>query len=283
MNKDFDAVEPDGKKVMRLNEFEALIHHRCRIDADLGAHRPVRVRDRLRGGDACHIGGTHRAEWAAAGGQDDPAHLIDPSARQTLKDRIMLAVDRQDRGARGAGNRRHQFARRHQRFLIGQRNVVSGRQGGHCWRETRGADDRGHDEVGRTLRDFNQRLGTGGDFDAGVGQRGLEIVQPRGVGDDRHVGAKFLRQLCQFGDIAVGGEHRDAPRRAIAPHEVEGRLPDRPGGTKERKAALRHLSPPSRCSAVRHRPTHPAATPPARCRRRGRTARRGRGSACPNP
>ena len=38
VDEDFDAVEPDGEKMMRLNQFEAFVHHRRRIDADLGAH-----------------------------------------------------------------------------------------------------------------------------------------------------------------------------------------------------------------------------------------------------
>src|SRR3546814_11164677 len=44
---------------MRLDQFEALVHHRCRIDTDLCPHRPVGMRDRLRGAHARHIGGAH--------------------------------------------------------------------------------------------------------------------------------------------------------------------------------------------------------------------------------
>src|SRR3546814_8561014 len=100
MDEDLDAVEPDREQMMRLDQFEALVHHRCRIDTDLCPHRPVGMRDRLRGAHALHIGGFHGAERGAAGGQDDAALLVEAPARKALEYRIMLAVDRQDRRAR---------------------------------------------------------------------------------------------------------------------------------------------------------------------------------------
>src|SRR3546814_4214468 len=71
MDEDADAVEPDREQVVRLDQFEALVHHRCRIDTDLRAHRPVGMRDRLRRGDMRHRLGTESAERAAARGQGD--------------------------------------------------------------------------------------------------------------------------------------------------------------------------------------------------------------------
>jgi hypothetical protein len=48
VHDDFDAVEVDTEQLVRLDHFEALVHERRRVDRDLGAHVPRRVRERVR-------------------------------------------------------------------------------------------------------------------------------------------------------------------------------------------------------------------------------------------
>jgi hypothetical protein len=45
------------EQVVRLDQLQALVHHGRAVDADLGAHRPIGVRHRLRRGDPRHLGG----------------------------------------------------------------------------------------------------------------------------------------------------------------------------------------------------------------------------------
>ena len=49
-------VAVDREQPRRLDQLEPLVHHRRRIDRDLGAHRPVGMRHRLLGRDVAHLG-----------------------------------------------------------------------------------------------------------------------------------------------------------------------------------------------------------------------------------
>ena len=69
VHHDTDAIEPDRKQVMRLDQFEALVEHRRAIDADLGAHVPVRMRNRLFGRDRGKV--IPRSQRAATGRERD--------------------------------------------------------------------------------------------------------------------------------------------------------------------------------------------------------------------
>src|SRR3546814_16441446 len=105
MDEDAYAVEPDREQMMRLDQFEALVHHRHRIDADLSAHRPVGMGDGLRRGDMRHRLGAEGAERDAARGKGDPPPLVPRGAGQALKYRLLLRIKRTDRnptsGAKG--------------------------------------------------------------------------------------------------------------------------------------------------------------------------------------
>ena len=48
MDDDVDPLRRQAEQVMRLDQLEPLVHHRRRIDRDLGAHRPVGMGHRLR-------------------------------------------------------------------------------------------------------------------------------------------------------------------------------------------------------------------------------------------
>jgi hypothetical protein len=69
------AVEVDAEQLVRLDDLEALVHERRRVDRDLGAHVQVgccsasaTVTRRARSRCA--------AERPAAGGEHEPAHLV---------------------------------------------------------------------------------------------------------------------------------------------------------------------------------------------------------------
>ena len=55
MDEDVDPLARQPEQMMRLDQLEPLVHHRRRIDADLGAHRPVGMRHRLLGRRRRHL------------------------------------------------------------------------------------------------------------------------------------------------------------------------------------------------------------------------------------
>ena len=66
-----NAVGLEREQVIGLDQLEPLVHQGRRIDRDLGAHRPIGMRHRLRRGDRAHLVAARAPERPAAGGQDD--------------------------------------------------------------------------------------------------------------------------------------------------------------------------------------------------------------------
>ena len=73
-----DALVRHAEEVVRLDDLEALVHQRGRIDGDLGAHRPVGVLERLLRRDGGQVRGRPAAEGAAGAGEEE---LLDGAAR----------------------------------------------------------------------------------------------------------------------------------------------------------------------------------------------------------
>ena len=63
------------------------------------------------------------------------------SARQALENRVVLAVDRHDRGAGVASGVHQQLAGEHQRFLVGEQDALAGAHCGERGRQPGGTDD----------------------------------------------------------------------------------------------------------------------------------------------
>ena len=60
VDDDLDLLALRAEKPMRFDDFEALVHHRRRIDRDLAAHAPARMGTGLLGRDVGEL-----AEWRA--------------------------------------------------------------------------------------------------------------------------------------------------------------------------------------------------------------------------
>ncbi len=69
-----DAFAGYAEQVVGLDDFQALVHQRRRIDRDLRPHRPFRVGNGLGQGDLGRFVAAAATEWCAGGGQRDPAH-----------------------------------------------------------------------------------------------------------------------------------------------------------------------------------------------------------------
>ena len=109
-----DTEEPLG-----LNHFEALVHHRSRINGNLCAHIPGRMFQSI---SLRHVGYLlHRlqTERTAGSRQQDLFYRVHVLAHKTLEDGRVLAVDGQDGGVILLGQLQNQLASHHQRLLIG--------------------------------------------------------------------------------------------------------------------------------------------------------------------
>ena len=142
----------DAEQVVGLDHLEALVHQRRRVDRDLAAHRPRRVRERLLDRHVLELGARAAAERAARGGQHELVDGARPLAGQQLVQRRVLGVDRDERGAGRLGQRGDELAADDQRLLVGQREVDALAERGDRRPEAGRADERVEDEVGAGAR-----------------------------------------------------------------------------------------------------------------------------------
>ena len=79
-----DPIEPDPVELIGLDDLEALVHQRGRVDGDLGPHRPCRMCkgfvDRHRG----QVGRGSTAKRPPAGGDHQPLNLVKPPVAERL-------------------------------------------------------------------------------------------------------------------------------------------------------------------------------------------------------
>ena len=178
---------------MRLDQFEALVEHRRAVDADLGAHVPVGMRDRLFGRDRRQI--LDQAQRATASGQGNRADVGQFATLQALEDRIVLAVDGEQRGAMPVDRRGHHLARGNQRLLVGESDRAALLDRCHHRAEPRASDNRRHGHVDRTRGGFAERTAPRGGFDPAARKRITQIVQVTLVRHDRDLGREFARGI----------------------------------------------------------------------------------------
>ena len=144
--------ERQGEQMMRLDQFQPLVHQGGRIDGDLRPHRPVRVAQRLlrRGGrDGLAAPG---AERPARGGQDDARRPRGGPA--PIAWNIALCSESTGRMvAPTLGRAAHeQAAGADQALLVGERDGRAALDGGQRRLQPARAGDRRHHPVGRPLR-----------------------------------------------------------------------------------------------------------------------------------
>jgi hypothetical protein len=117
----------------------------------------------------------------------------------------VLAVDRQQGRAVLAHGVHEQLAGHHQRFLVGQQDLLAGAGGGQGRRQAGGADDGGHHGVG-VRRAGDARTGPASPYDTSVRQAGEQLAQARGGSaradhgargrNARHWAASSSTRLC---------------------------------------------------------------------------------------
>ena len=95
VNDHIERLRPQREQMMGLDEFEALVHQRRRIDRDLRSHGPGRMLERLLQRDLADRLERPSAKRPAGSGQDDAAHILAAAGAERLEDRVVLGIDRQ--------------------------------------------------------------------------------------------------------------------------------------------------------------------------------------------
>jgi hypothetical protein len=168
------------------------------------------------GSDVTHLGKRRLTERTTRCREDDPFDGMALMFFQHLINRIVLAVDRQQLTATGMDGTHEQIAGRNQAFLVGKRDIGAAPRCSQRRGKTRGADNGGHNPASVALGSFDQAVAAGRDFDAGSGQRRLEIFILAFICRHGELGA---RCLCLFGkqrNIAVAGQCGNVERIASA-------------------------------------------------------------------
>ncbi len=178
------------------------------------------------------------AERSAGRGQNDALDIIAVAAAERLKQRIVLAVDRQDRRAGRCGAAHEEAAGANQALLVGKRDRCAAFDRGERWPETCRSADRGHQPVDRTGRRFLQSIRSGRRFNSRSGQRRLELGICRGLGHDRDARLKLACELREARHVAPGTERLDPEAVAIGTKQINRARADRAGRAKDGDAAL---------------------------------------------
>ena len=218
MHDDPDPLQPDGEQMMRLDQLQPLVEHGGTVDADLGAHVPVRMGDRLFGRDLGQI--LYQPQGSAAGRQRDRADIFDPAALQALENCIVFAVHRQQRGAVAAHCSSHDLACGNQRFLVGQGDGAALLDRSHGRAKSGTADDRGHRQIDRACRRFAQRGPACRGLDAAIRQRLAQIGKAALVGHYGNLGPELARCRSKRGDLAIRRQRDHTPVVAVAADKV---------------------------------------------------------------
>jgi hypothetical protein len=144
---DLDPVEVEPEQEVRLDHLEALVDEGRGVDRDERPHRPGRVGQRLVGSHRGQVSTCPPTERAAAGRDDELAHLVGPTPAQALGQRRVLGIDRHD--LPGFGERGDQVAADDQGLFVGQRQGHPGLQRDQRGPEPCGAVDRVEHDVAR--------------------------------------------------------------------------------------------------------------------------------------
>ena len=99
MDHHVDLLRREAEQPAALDDLQRLVHHRGRVDRNFRAHGPGGVRQGVVDRDLPQLVAGQVAERSAAGGQDDAGDFLAAAGLQGLKNRAVLAVDRQDRRA----------------------------------------------------------------------------------------------------------------------------------------------------------------------------------------
>ena len=253
MHHHVHALGRDVEEPARLDHLERLVRERGRVDRDLRAHRPVRMRaaPRRRVARAIFSAG-QRAERAARRREHEPRHVLAAAAGERLEDRAVLAVDRQQRDA-AARAPRAAPARPPSPALP-------------CWRARRRGPARIAASVGArptapTSPATTRSAGcsatatrpAGPTPSSGVSRAEAlaQLARGRGVGHRHALGPERAHLLGELRDVAARRERRHAEALGELRRDGERLLADAARAAEQREPLHRAPPPLRTCALVR--------------------------------
>ena len=243
VNHHFDLVGRRTEQPVRLDHFQALVHHGRRVNRNLPAHRPFGMRHRLLRRHCRQLLDRSGAKRPSRGRKEhapDPApyHVARVAVRHRLENRIVLAVDRQQQRTGTAHLRHEYFPGHHKRFLVGKQDPLSCARRSQCWRQAGSTDDRGHHRIDFwQRRDPDQGLGTVKHLSAQT-RIAQQCGKAGGLRSTTHhcVSRTKLTALgCENLDLAVPREGGNLEAIRMACNYVEGAGTDRTRGAQDGK------------------------------------------------
>ena len=129
--------------------------------------------ERLLGGGGADCVGAPGAEGPPRGGERHALDALDRLAAERLKDRIVLAVDRQEPGANVSRGAHEGRAGADEAFLVGESDSSAPRERGMRRLYASGTGDGAEDQIGGPPRRFHNGLRAGGNLDPGAGKFGF--------------------------------------------------------------------------------------------------------------
>src|SRR5205807_1453376 len=132
---------------VRLDQLETLVGECGRVDGDLRAHVPGRVRKRIVRRNALQLLAPAPAERTARRGQHERVDLFRRTAVETLERSGVLAVDRKQCSPSASLCLERKLARGDEALLVGQGQVDAALERPERCGKTGESDDRVEDEV----------------------------------------------------------------------------------------------------------------------------------------
>ena len=197
---------------------------------------------RLFGADGRKRGGVSGPKRPARRGQDNFVDHGGPGARvvwQRLKNRRMLAVNRQQGGASAPYRVHEERPAHHQRLLVGKQEALTCQSSRNARSKTRGAHNRGHHSGHVLMRcDQFQRRRTPQHLcgHACIGQHALELTPMPLADHDGKARPKLQTLLRHQLPLAVGAERKNLVALGVALHHVQRVDPNRARGAQNADA-----------------------------------------------
>ena len=230
---DVDVIGIQIEEPARLDDLEALVQQGRRVHADLGAHLPGRVGERLLGCGGLHLLERGLAEGSPRSGQHDPSQGLTRVPGETLLDRHVFGIERHDARTRALGFLEHELPGRHEDLLVRERHLGAAAERGEDRLQTEAAHQRPDHEVTRLGGHLDQALRAVDDADGGVRQGLPQTHRSLARVDRDQARAELLGLLQQELHVGTGGQRRDLESIPEPPDDVQGLGPDRAGRTED--------------------------------------------------
>ena len=127
MDHDIDGVVPKPEQEMRLDDFEAFVDERRRVDRDARTHLPRGMRQRILGCHAGQLCPRPPAKWTTRCREEQTLDVRAFLTDQALEHGRVLGIDR-DHLSTYRGCRQHQRSARNEALLVGEAEAISGIQ-----------------------------------------------------------------------------------------------------------------------------------------------------------